>query len=127
MDINLLETNTIATKVECQLPGDGVDVWRNFSFTATFKVLDEAQQQELDDRDLTTREYLREVLVSVDGVPSARDPQSGDDVPAKEVAIRNQFTQDAAFATYQIKQGRNGREIIAKTGHDLKNYKRSRR
>lgn len=126
MEINLLETTTFSTKVDCQLPGEGVDVWRNFSFTATFKVLDEEQQQDLDDRDLSTRDYLREVLVSVDGIPSAQDPK-GETISPKEVAIRNQFTQDAAITAYQLKLGRNSRDMLAKTGHDLKNYKRSRR
>jgi hypothetical protein len=127
MDINLLEQATFTAKVECQLPGTGVDVWRAFSFNATFKVLDETEQDALDARDLTKRDYLREVVVSVDGIPSAKDPQSGEEISAKEVMIRNQFTHDAAFAVYQVKTYKNGTDIIAKTSYDAKNYKRSRK
>lgn len=127
MDINLLEEATIKTTVECQLPGDGVDVWRNFSFVATFKVLDEVEQDQLDARDLTKRDYLREIVLDVDGVPAAKDPKSGEELTPKEVMIRNQFTHDAAFAAYQVKTYKNGTDIIAKTSYDAKNYKRSRK
>lgn len=126
-EVNLLETTTFKTKVDCQLPGDGVDTWRPFNFTATFKVLGEEKQQELDDLDLSTRDYLREVLVDVEGVPGATDPESKESVSPREVAIRNQFTQDAAFTAYRLKLGRNSRDMLAKTGHDVKNYKRSRK
>lgn len=128
MDINLLEEATIQSRVNCQLPGDGVDVWRPFSFTVKFRVLSEQEQDALDARDLTKRDYLREVVVSVgEEIPAAKDPKTGEEISAKEVMIRNQFTQDAAIATYNVLVNKNSSEIIAKTGYDLKNYKRSRK
>ncbi len=125
-EVNLLETSTVRAKIHCSLPGDGVDVWRPFEFTATFRVLDEKEQEELDDQKLTTRDYLRQVVESVDGIPAAKDPRTGEDVAPLEVAIRNQFTQDAMWAEYHARLGKNGRDVVIRNA-DAKNSRRSRK
>ncbi|MFM2287126.1 MAG: hypothetical protein RL684_269 [Pseudomonadota bacterium] len=125
-EVNLLESATVSASIQCSLPGDGVDVWRPFNFKATFKVLDEHEQEELDDQKLTIRDYLREVVVSVDGVPTAKDPKTGEEVPSKEVAIRNQFTMDALWAEYHARLGKNSRDVVIRNT-EAKNSKRSRK
>lgn len=124
--VSLLETTTVGANIQCSLPGDGYDVWRPFNFRATFKVLDESEQQALDDQQLTTRDYLREVVTSVEGVPAAKDPKTGEDVSPLEVAIRNQFTQDAMWAEYHARLGKNSRDVVIRNA-DVKNSKRSRK
>lgn len=125
-EINLLASATLTASIQCSLPGEGVDAWRPFNFKATFKVLEESEQEELDDQKLTVRDYLREVVVSVDGIPAAKDPKSGEEVPPKEVAIRNQFTQDAMWGEYHARLGKNSRDVVIRSA-EAKNSKRSRK
>lgn len=125
--INLLATNTITVPVACQLPGDGADVWRDFPFKATFKVLTEDAQEALDDQELTRGDFLREVVVSVDGIPGAKDPATGEDVQPKEVAIRNIFTMDAMWGAYLLNFTRNSRQSAQQASAPRKNSKRSRK
>jgi len=125
--INLLASTTLVANVQCKLPGEGADAWRPFPFRATFKVLDEAAREALDAQDLTVGDYLREVVVSVDGVPTATDPVTGAEVSAKECAIRNPFTQGALWGEYIGLFAKNASEAAAR--HQAvagKNSKRSR-
>lgn len=126
MEVNLLERSVLTATINCSLPGTGADVWKPFTFKATFKVLSESEQQELDEQNLTTREYLREVVESVEGIPSAKDPETGEEVGPKEVAIRNQFTQDAMWAEYHARLGKNSRDVVIRNA-DVKNSGRSRK
>lgn len=124
--INLLESTTMSCSITCQLPGDGADVWRDFPFKATFKVLSETEQEALDEQELTRGDYLREVLVAVDGVPGATDPKTGEAVTPKEVAIRNPFTMDALWGEYLVHLTKNSRGASQRAAA-RKNSKRSRK
>lgn len=114
MDISLVEENTFTTRVSCQLPGKGVDVWKPFEFVATFRVADEDDAKAAP-LGMTTREALREVLVDVEGIPPATIKRDGKDVELSpvEVCIYNQFTADAALAKYRLHTTKNGRDINA--------------
>ncbi|HET8899377.1 MAG TPA: hypothetical protein VFN09_11460 [Rhodanobacteraceae bacterium] len=126
--INLLASSTLTANIQCKLPGDGADVWRPFPFKATFKVLSEGEREALDDQDLTIGDYLREVLVSVDGIPAAVDPATGEEVSPKEVAIRNPFTQGSLWGEYIGLFAQNANEAVARhTSLQGKNSKRSRK
>ena len=117
---------TLTATVHCQLPGEGADTWRPFNFKATFKVLDEFAQQELDDRELSRGDFLREVLVSVDGVPSTTDPETGSEVSAKECAIRNPFTSGALWGEYIARFAKNANDAVQRS-LEGKNSRRSRK
>lgn len=126
--INLLASSTLTANIQCKLPGDGADVWRPFPFKATFKVLNEDDREALDAQDLTIGDYLREVVVSVEGVPTAADPATGEEVSAKECAIRNPFTQGALWGEYIGHFAQNANEAVARhTQVSAKNSKRSRK
>lgn len=127
--INLLDSNTLTASIQCRLPADGVDVWRDFPFKSTYKVLDEQAQEALDEQEMTRGDYLREVVVSVDGIPPAKDPNTGDEVPPKEVAIRNPFTMDAMWGEYLVRFIQNSREVAQRASSKAhsKNSKRSRK
>ncbi len=127
--INLLASNTLTANIQCQIPGEGADVWRPLPFKATFKVLTEEAREDLDDQGLTRGDYLREVLVSVDGIPSAIDPATGENVEPKEVAIRNPFTMDAMWGEYILRFVKNSNDAAARASGDAqrKNSKRSRK
>lgn len=121
--INLLASTTLTANIQAQLPGDGADVWRPFEFRATFKVLDESEREALDEKSLSTGDYLREVLVSVDGVPAGTLPD-GTEVTAKEAAIRNPFTSGALLGEYVARFAKNANDAASR--HASKNSKRSR-
>lgn len=124
--INLLASSTLTANIQCTLPGDGADVWRPFPFKATFKVLDEDEQDALDEQNLSVGDYLREVVVSVEGVPTAADPTTGEEVSAKECAIRNRFTQGAMWGEYIARFAKNANEAVTRYQAG-KNSKRSRK
>jgi hypothetical protein len=111
LSINLVEAPSFSTKVRCKIPGNGVDSWRDLEFTATFEVLDEKQQ---DDMPITAskRDWLRRVLVKVDGIPEGKT-KDGAVLSPVDVVIHNQFTSDAAYAVYQLRTSQNGREITS--------------
>lgn len=123
-EFNLLETSTFSLSITAQLPGDGVDAVRDFTFKATFKALHQDAWEDLVE-DARKSEALREVLVAVDGVPGGTDAD-GNAVSALDVVVRNPFTCDAAFAHYAMYTTRNGRQI-AQQATDGKNSRRSRR
>lgn len=106
--INLVEDPTFTTRVPCKLPGAGADTWRPFEFKATFRVLSEAEQDE-QPMNITVRDLLRKVLVSVDGVPSAT--VDGVELSPVEVVIHNQFTSDAALTVYRLRTTQNSRDL----------------
>ena len=125
--VNLVATPTFTTKVSCKIPGDGVDVWRNLEFKATFRVLDETEQEDLP-MNVTTRDILRKVLLAVEGVPAAT--HEGVELSPVDVVIWNQFTSDAAHAVYRLRTTQNGRDISSseamKTATTRGNSSRSR-
>jgi len=131
MDINLVEENEFSTRVDCQLPGKGVDTWKPFSFTATFRVVDEDEAKAAP-FGLTTRDALRDVLIAVEGVPPAKITRDGVTVELTpvEVVIANQFTADAALAKYRLHTTKNARDInaieLAKAANTRGNSGRSR-
>lgn len=125
-DINLLESSTLTANIQCSLPGEGADVWRPFNFKATFKVLNETDQEALDEQKLSRGDYLREVVVAVEGIPSTKDPATGEDVSALEVAVRNVFTSDAMWGEYVARLSKNSRAVIQREA-EAKNFKRSRK
>lgn len=111
--ISLTESPQVTTKVKCQLPGTGVDVWRDFEFEATFKVLTEDEQDALPIT-ATKRDVLRDVLVSVGKVPGAKIKDAdGNEVELSpvDVVIRNAFLADAAHAQYQLLLSKNTRDL----------------
>lgn len=123
MEINLLESTTFTLSIKCQIPGEGVDVSRDFNFRATFKALPQDEWEDLV-ATASKSEALSEVLESVDGVPGST-LADGTAVSPVEVAIRNPFTCDALFAHYVLYVTRNGR--AASDAVAAKNSKRSRR
>lgn len=124
--VNLLASNTLTANIQCQLPGEGADVWREFPFKATFKVLDEAAREALDDQELSRGDYLREVVVSVEGIPATADPVTGEEVAPKEVAIRNPFTSDALWGEYLVRFSKNSTDAVGRQVKG-KNSRRSRK
>ena len=108
--VNLIDDPTFTTTVNCKVPADGLDAWRPLSFKATFRVMGEDEQEDLP-INITTRDLLRKVLISVEGIPAAN--HNGLELTPVEVAIRNQFTSDAAHAVYKLRTTQNGREITS--------------
>lgn len=108
--VNLVEDPTFSTKVSLKVPGDGVDTWRALEFKATFRVMGEDEQEALP-INITTRELLRKVLISVEGIPGAT--YKGEELTPVDVVIHNQFTSDAAYAVYKLRTTQNGREITS--------------
>lgn len=111
--ISLTESPQVTTTIKCQIPGTGVDVWRDFEFEATFKVLSEEDQDGLPIT-ATKRDVLREVLVSVGKVPGAkvRDADGAEiELTPVDVVIRNAFLSDAAHAKYQLLLSKNTRDL----------------
>jgi len=107
--ISLIEDPTFTTKVPVKIPGDGVDVWRNIEFSAKFRVMSETEQEDLP-VGITTRDFLRRVLLSVDGIPGATT-KDGEELSPVDVVIHNQFTSDAAFTIYKLRTSQNGRDL----------------
>lgn len=107
---SLVEAPTFTTTVNCKVPGDGVDTWRPLEFKATYRVLDEDEQEALP-INITTRDLLRKVLVGVEGIPGAK--YKGEELSPVDVVIHNQFTSDAAHAIYKLRTTQNGREITS--------------
>lgn len=120
--VNLVETTTFTQTIKCQLPGEGVDTWRDLSFKATFKPMGQEDWEDLI-ADAMKSEALREVLVGVDGIPGATLPD-GTALTPIDVVIRNPFTCDALFGHYAMFISRNGRS--AAKSAEGKNFKRSR-
>ena len=108
--VNLVEDPTFTATVNCKIPGSAPDTWRDLSFKASYRVMDEDEQEALP-INITTREMLRKVLVSVDGIPGA--VHKGEELSPVEVVIHNQFTSDAAYAIYKLRTTQNGREITS--------------
>jgi hypothetical protein len=126
LDVNLLATSTMTATIQCQLPGNGADVWKPFSFKATYRVLDEQESDELDEKGLTIGDYLREVVISVEGVPAGTDPKTGEEVSPLECAIRNRFTQAAMWGDYTGRYGKNASDAVMRH-QSGKNSRRSRK
>lgn len=126
--VNLLENPTFWTKVKFQVPGEGVDVWREMEIEAEFEVIDEV---ELDDMPATIspRDLLRRVLKNVRGLPEGK-LKDGTVLSPRDVAIWNQFASDALHATYRMRTTKNGRDITTaeamKTATTKGNSSRSR-
>lgn len=111
LSINLVETPSFSTKVRCKVPATGVDSWRELEFTATFEVLDEKEQQDMP-LNATKRDWLRRVLLKVEGIPEGK-AKDGTVLTPAEVVIHNEFTSDAAFAVYKLRTSQNGRDLTS--------------
>jgi hypothetical protein len=125
--VNLVESVTFTEEVKCQVPGTTPKSWRELKFDATFKVLDEDEQEALPIT-ATQRDVLREVLQEVKGIPGAT-LADGTKLSPVEVCIRNPFTSDACYAVYQLVQKKNTRDLnaaAAMSGLQKGNSKRSR-
>lgn len=107
--VNLIEDPTFTAKVPVKIPGDGVDAWRNIEFTAKFRVMSETEQEDLP-VGITTRDFLRRVLLAVDGIPGATT-KAGEELSPVDVVIHNTFTSDAAFTLYKLRTTQNGRDL----------------
>lgn len=122
--ISLVETDSFTKTVTFKIPGKAADTWREGQFKATFKLLSEKEADDLDAQDLSVRDYLREVILDVEGIPSATT-KDGQSLTPKEVVIFNAFTSDAAMATYNLFTKENSFEK-AHQAANRKNSKRSR-
>lgn len=123
--VNLLASLTFFQTVRCSLPGSDGEGRRPFEFKAEFKLVPQAEWEELIE-DSTKSEALREVLVGVsDNVPGGT-LEDGTVLTPVDTVIYNPLTCDAAVAAYNLYVSEDSRALFKDAGR-RKNLKRSRR